>query len=143
MQCEYICQWRLLQYCKLDSAWFTIPRGYIHTGSSRFYDLRSIPADTNKHALITCKPCIFADTVGPQFGPVRAVFVGVHSKLFGRPTLRSVRTADVAALSARIDALPDKFFIEVFGDKGVGKMTIVETATAHRFGVVHMTVDAR
>jgi hypothetical protein len=89
--------------------------------------------------------CVVGVTLGiPIIGRAsRAVFVGVHSKLFGRPTLRSVRTADVAALSARIDALPDKFFIEVFGDKGVGKTAIVETATAHRFGVVHMTVDAR
>jgi hypothetical protein len=86
-------------------------------------------------------------TIGPKIGPVRAVFVGVCSKLFGGPTLYSVRNADVAALKAEINALPDKIFIKVFGEKGVGKTTIVETATAHRFGVargvVHVTVDAR
>jgi hypothetical protein len=55
----------------------------------------------------------------------------------------SLRTADVDALKADIAALPDEFFIKVFGEKGVGKTTIVKTATAHRFGVVHMTVDTR
>ncbi len=83
-------------------------------------------------------------TLGPRIGRAgRAVYVGVRSKLFGRPTMYSLRTADVAALKADIAALPDKYFIKVLGEKGVGKTTIVETATAHRFGVVHMTVDTR
>lgn len=73
-------------------------------------------------------------------GFTRALWVGWRSQLFWEPRHASQRTADVAALRNIMHSLPNDYFINVFGEKGVGKTTIIETVTAHRYGVFRVPI---
>ncbi len=78
---------------------------------------------------------------GPKLGPLRALILALRSKVSFAPERYSQRTTDVAKLRSIIERLPKDDFIRVYGEKGVGKSTIIDTAVAHRVGVLRLSLD--
>eukprot|EP01031_Cornospumella_fuschlensis_P030368 gene30368-36692_t len=97
--------------------------------------LTNVPLDSAMiPALVAASAVILAR------GSVRAVSLALHSKLFRRmPVTPSIRTEDLAKLNyiLKTPTRPQNYTV-VFGPKGVGKSLLVDTATAHQFGVFNV-----
>ena len=78
----------------------------------------------------------------PRVGPLRALVLGLSSRLFLRANPVSQRTQEVTSLRSFLASKvrhKDLYSI-VAGPKGVGKTCVVDTATAATFGVVSVGV---
>jgi hypothetical protein len=78
---------------------------------------------------------------GLRVGPGRAAVLALRSLCRPAPRPLSIRSKEVAILSGflRSSHWEDEY-IAVTGPKGVGKSCLINTATAHTAGVVHVTV---
>ena len=84
---------------------------------------------------------VAAFAAAPRVGPLRALTLGLRSRLFMRAPRVSQRTQELASLRAKLSFPPSEQYIIVSGPKGVGKSCIVNTVMQETFGVVRVNVQ--
>jgi hypothetical protein len=104
-------------------------------------ELAHLATITASVAAVLAPPAIVAGVV-PRVGPLRALVLGLSSRLFLRANPVSQRTYEVASLRSYLASQIKDLYSIVTGPKGVGKTCVVDTATEARFGVVSVRVPA-
>ena len=85
---------------------------------------------------------MMAAGVVPRVGPLRAIMLGLSSRLFLRANPVSQRVQELAKLREAFESRQKDMYSVVTGPKGVGKSCVVNTATEATFGVVTIGVQA-
>lgn len=93
-------------------------------------------------AAVLAPPVIVVAGIVPRVSPLRAIMLGLSSRLFLRANPVSQRTQKLAELRA---AMPSRsrhkeLYSVVMGPKGVGKTCAVDTATEVTLGVVSVVI---
>ncbi len=91
-------------------------------------------------AAILAPPAIVAAGVVPRVGPLRALVLGLSSRIFLRANPVSQRTQEIASLRSSLASKNKDLYSIVMGPKGVGKTCVVDTAIEATFGVVSVGV---
>ena len=90
-------------------------------------------------AAVLAPPALIAGAV-PRVGPLRALVLGLSSRIFLRANPVSQRTQEVASLRSFLASKHKDQYGIAAGPKGVGKTCVVDTATEATFGVVSVGV---
>ena len=103
--------------------------------------LANIATITASVAAILAPPVIVAAGVVPRVGPLRALVLGLSSRIFLRANPVSQRTQEVASLRSFLASKHKDQYGIVAGPKGIGKTCVVDTATEATSGVVSVGVE--